>query len=191
MGIKKFLPFHASNVYEFVDPDTGYKYSAETMGKLVSQINMYRLNNGLAPIEAVGDVVENYLCGLGVNSGRCKDVELNRSWVQYIKGGIALLKNMAFKKFCSDMEAEVRAAQCVKCEYNVFPDKGPFMDWADEIAVKQVGEKRVSVHNELGNCAACSCPLRAKVFIGGPVGPFNAEELEKMRKVNCWQLKVL
>lgn len=190
MSFRKFKAFTASASIEFKDPDTGHMFKAKTLSELYRNILMYRVQNNLEMIEYLPQVVENYQCSLPCNTGRCESASLERSISQYIRGGIALLHNMAFKKFASQEEAEARASQCVQCPNNVFPDKGAFMAWADDIAIQQVGERRTTRHNELGNCAACSCPLRSKVFIGGPLPAFPEEEVKEMRKVGCWQLRL-
>lgn len=188
--LKKFKPFQASGRIEFKDPDTGHIYTAPTTQELHRSIVMYRMQNQLEPIEALPDVVENYMCELGCNVGKCVTVELKRSWSHYIKGGIALVKNMAFRKYCTQEEAEKRAEQCVACVHNIFPDKGPFVSWVDDIAIQQVGERRTKRHNDLGSCAVCTCPLRSKVFVGTPLPGFPESEAQEMRKVKCWQLKL-
>lgn len=187
---KKFKPFEASSRIEFKDPDTGFIYIAKTLPELYVYIQKYRVQNGLPALDGLREVVENYLCTLPENRYKCNHVEVPRSFSMYIKGGIALLKNMAFSRFVPQKVAEERAAQCVGCEHNVFPDKGPFMRWADEIAVSQVGERKTALDAQLGNCAVCSCVLRSKCHYGGKLDPFPPEELVKLKSVKCWQLKL-
>lgn len=187
---KKFRPLESSSEYTFKDPDTGYVYKGKDIKDLYRQVILYRAQNQLEPLDELPIVIENYLCTLPCNAGKCSDRVLERSWSTWIKGGLALIRNMAFRRKAPLEVAEKRAAQCATCTYNYFPDKGPFVNFVDDIAIMQVGEVRTSKHNELGSCAVCSCPLRGKVFVGGDLPPFTDEQVEKMRAVKCWQLEL-
>lgn len=187
---KKFKPFEAPSSIEFKDPDTGHIYKSKTYAGLYKDIIQYRAQNNLEQIENLKETVENYICTLPENCNKCTGVELHRSFYQYIKGGVALVKNIAFRQFASLEVAEKRALQCVSCENNVFPDKDNFLAWSDNIAIMQVGERRSSLHDKLGNCAVCSCPLKSKVFVDGVLPAPTKEEEEGFKKVNCWQLGI-
>lgn len=188
---KKFKAFEASARLEFKDPDTGHMYSAKKLGDLYKDIIQYRVQNGLELIENLVETVENYICGLPENCNKCTGVELHRSFYTYIKGGIALIKNIAFKKYATQEVAEERAKQCVACKFNVFPDKDVFTKWSDDIAIMQVGERKTSLHEELASCEVCTCALRGKVFFDGTLPPFTDEEKEKLESVKCWQLSLV
>lgn len=190
MTFKKFKAFTASASIEFKDPDTGHVFKAKSLTELYRNIIMYRVQNNLEMIEYLPQVVENYQCSLPCNIGRCEEATLERSLAQTVRGGVALIYNMMFPRFATQEEAEARAEQCVKCPNNIFPDKGPFIAWSDDVAIQQVGERRTTRHNELGNCAACSCPMRSKVFVGGKLRKFPEDEVIEMRKVGCWQLRL-
>lgn len=189
--LRTLKPFEAFPTYTFRDPDTARIFGPYKEAKdLYVEIIQYREQNKLEPLEFLRETVEHYLCSLPENTHRCKSIELHRSAWTYVKGGIQLFKNMWYKNFVSQEVAEVRAAQCVKCPHNVFPDKNAFMAFADDVAISQVGEKKVSAHNQLASCEICSCPLRGKVFFGGTLPKFSDEEVNKMRAVSCWQLKL-
>lgn len=185
---RKFRAFEASGSYSFVDPDTGHKFAAPKLDDLYRDINNYRRQNRLEEIESLPLVVENYLCGLPENQHKCQPMILHRSITEYIRGGIHLIRNLAFPKFAKQEVAEARASQCIKCPLNIFPNKDHFVAWSDGIAIKEVGERRTSVHEQLGSCAGCGCPLKSKVFVAGPLKPFKDEEVKLMRPVGCWQL---
>lgn len=188
---KRLRAFEAPSYYVFKDPDTAFVYTARSREELVRSILSYREQNNLPPIEALNVVLENYWCGLPENNGKCQEhTTLNRSLMGYIRGGIALLQNMAFPSFATQDEADVRSEQCANCPYNSFPDRGPFLKWSDEVAVSCVGERKSKRHNDLGNCSVCTCPLRSKVFWNKPLEKFDDEQLVQLRKVNCWQLKL-
>lgn len=188
---RKFRAFEASSIFEFVDPDTGFKFKAGKLMDLYKDIILYRQQNNLTPIESLNHVVENYLCSLPENCNKCQENDtITRSFSQYIQGGIALLKNMAFKKYASQHVAETRGAQCSTCRFNVFPDKSGFLAWADDIAISQVGERKVSMASELGSCSVCQCPLRGKIFVADTLPKFPDDQVDKLKSVSCWQLKL-
>ena len=190
---RKFLPFQASSRLEFKDPDSGYIHTGKTLPELYTNIIRYRVQNGYELLEALPEVVDNYLCGLPENCNKCTGIEvkeLNRSFQQYIKGGVALLKNIIFRKFARLDVAEARAKQCISCKYNVFPDKDLFLEWSDNIAIMQVGERKVSVHEQLASCDVCTCNLRSKVFFDGKLDKFKDDEVVKLKSVKCWQLEL-
>lgn len=148
----------------------------------------YRKQNGLPEIELLPDVVENYLCTLPCHRGKCgRNTKLHRSVWTYLKGGVALLRNMLIENPVSRDEAERRASICSGCVFNVFPDKDRYVAWSDRVAEAAVPGKRLRYHNELGNCEVCTCTLKAKVWAPGPFS-LSSEEKEKMESVGCWQL---
>lgn len=187
----RFKAFEAPLFYTFTDPDTGRVFTDSSISSLATSIISYREQNTLPAIDKLKTVIENCTCALPENMHKCQEnKEISRSFSEYIKGGIMLLNNKMKKQFASQEVAEARAAQCLTCPNNSFPDKGPFLKWSDEIAIKQVGERRTSIHNLLGNCAVCSCPLRSKVFTADPLPPFSDDQVVELNKVDCWQLKL-
>ena len=185
-----FKPFQTSAVWEFLDPDTNYKHIGGTREELIRNIVKYRSNNQLDPIERLDIVVENYICSLPQNCGKCEPRKLSRGLMQYIKGGVALVQNIYYKEFVSLAEAEKRAALCISCSCNHFPDKDLFMAWSDEIALNSVGNRTVPDSHLLGNCLGCSCVLKAKVHYGGEIDLSKEEEvLIRACNKKCWQLK--
>lgn len=188
--LRKFIPFQASASFQFKDPDTGYFYKAPTLGQLYQDIDNYREQNNLEPIENLNFVVENYLCSLPENANRCCSRQMPTNVYTYIKGGIALAKNMLFKKFVTKEVAEKRAAQCITCPHNIFPDRDVFPAWSDTIAEMSVMDRKVSVQEKLGHCEVCKCLLKSKVFYDGTLDKFKEEDLVKLRGVDCWQLKL-
>lgn len=187
----QFKPFHTSKVWRFPDPDSGYMNVAENKADLIKSIVSYRGNNRLPPIEQLPRVLENYLCGLPENCGSCEPKPLERGFLMTLRGGMALLEWVTFphEHTATQEEAEKRAEQCAACKFNVFPDKGPFVAWADDIALACIGDKKTSWNAVLGNCEVCSCVLRAKVFYKGDP-KFTPEQREQAASVNCWQLQV-
>lgn len=187
---RKFRAFEASPTIEFRDPDTGHTYKAPTLTELYKNIVLYRLQNKLEPIELLRETVETYLCSLPENANKCQASEMHRSVMTYVKGGVQLFKNLIFRKYASQAVAEQRAQQCEKCEFNVQLDKSHLMEFADNLAIMQVGERRTSNRDKLGNCEVCTCSLRSKVFFAGALDKFKDEEVVKLKSVNCWQLKL-
>lgn len=192
--IKKFKPFHAPIRYYFVDPDTGHEYRALSDSTLAQQILSYRAQNNLPPIQNLSHVLENYWCSLPENTGSCEPVQLTRGWMQYIKGGVALLEYVFYgpKGMVPDEEASRRAGICISCPANVFPDPdnvSSFITWSDEVATHCTHGRSIPEASQLGNCQICSCLLKAKVFKKPPFGLSEAERKE-MKEVNpkCWQV---
>ena len=137
MGIiNKFKPFKTPYRWIFVDPDTQRAYSALTKKELFNQIINYRDQNKLAPIQALEHVIENYLCSLPENASNCEPEKLKRGWMSFIKGGVAVLENIFYgeKNMVSQEEADRRSEICLQCPNNVFPDRGGFVKWTDEVA---------------------------------------------------------
>lgn len=187
--IAKFKAFQVPSRYVFKDPDTGREFSGKDMKELFDQIIPYREQNRLPTIDALDHVIENYLCHLPENSGKCEARNLKRGWWQYLKGGISLLENLAYGKenMVEDSIAEERAKICIGCPNNVFPDKGGFLKWSDELAEAATGGRRIPSYDKIGNCSACSCVLKAKTFFKGP---FKLTDKEKSKLPDfCWMLK--
>lgn len=190
-SLPKFKPLEAPDRYFFVDPDTGRRFQAYTKDAIVKQIVSYRAQNELEPLEYLGVVIDAYMCSLPEFKHKCEQSEpFSRDFFGYIQGGIALIKNVFYgdKHMVNQIVADSRADQCVKCKFNVFPDKGPFLKWSDNIAEASTHGRKSRHYNDLGNCEVCSCPLKAKVWYKGS-SDFCEEEVKKFKEVNCWQLK--
>lgn len=185
----KFAPFQGPRVYRFRDPNVRTKrYEAQSMPALLALIKGYREQNELPPIEYLDVVVENYLCKLPEHQGACVPRSpLKRGLFMTLKGGVALIANMFYNKTVEQEVADERSGICAGCPENAFPDKGPFIAWSDELAELSVGDKRSKHHDELGNCAVCSCPMRPKVFYPGPF-KFTKNQMKDFPDF-CWQKK--
>ena len=185
----KFKPFCAPLNYRFRDPNTGFKFEAASEKELVSRIRSYRQQNNLEPLEFLEAVIENYLCHRPENVGGCTQRgEFKRGVFAYLKGGLVLLKNLAYKSYVSQEVADKRAALCLQCPKNVFPDKDRFIKWSDSVAEASVGDRKAKGHELLGNCDVCSCVNKAKVWYPGPFTP-TKEELAQFPDF-CWQKQV-
>jgi hypothetical protein len=183
----RLYPFEAFSTFEFKDPDTGYQYREASMQALLTHIIRYRVQNQLPLLDELGLTVENYLCSLPCHKGKCVSAPpLKRGFLAYFRGGIALIKKMIYNETVSQDEADRRGLICVTCPHNVFPDKGPFLHWSDQVAEASVGDRKSKYHERLGSCEVCSCTLKAKVFFRGDMG-ITAEQTAQMRKVKCWQ----
>lgn len=190
--MKKFLSITAPKRWVFKDPDSGREFEGNTKRDLVERIISYRSQNELPLIENISAVIDNYLCEQPENFGSCFDDPLPRGLMQYFRGGIALVKQLMYNNFVRQYTADLRAAQCIRCPNNVFPsnNKAAFEKWSDDLAEQTVGDRKSQYHILLGNCIACTCPLRAKVFYGDKI-TLTPEEKEKVIKVmpTCWQLE--
>ncbi len=82
--------------------------------------------------------------------------------------------------------AESRAAICLTCPKNIFPDKGPFVAWCDSIAEAMTGGRTTSLDAKLGSCDVCSCVIKAKVHYGGDMH-LSDEEKQQLPDY-CWML---
>lgn len=190
-SLLKFKALEAPDKYLFIDPDTKREFQASTKADIIKQIVSYRAQNELEPLEYLGVVIEAYMCSLPKYRHKCEPAPpFHRSIFAYMTGGIALLKNMFYgeKHIVSPAIADARAEQCITCKFNVFPDKSEFLKWSDSVAEACTNGRKVKHYNELGNCAVCSCPLRAKVWYKGKER-FSNKELIKFEEVSCWQLK--
>lgn len=191
--LQKFRAFEAPIKYDFKDPDTGLLFQASSEQELTSQIIAYRAQNNLEPIDGLHIVLENYWCQQAQNAGKCQNCteEITRGFTTYIKGGIALLKTMMFKRFASQEVAEARAKQCSTCRYNVAIEKtDAFFKWSNDIAIQCVGQRKTSLDDKIYVCAVCTCVLKSKVHIQQPLDPFTPKQVERMKSVNCWQLSL-
>lgn len=184
-------PFMAPRRPVFIDPDTHRRIVGKTKVELVQKIVTYRAQNDLEPIENLDMVLDNYWANLPENKGLTEDVTLERGLLTYLKGGLTLVKTMLFPQFVSTEVADTRAEICVDCPKNIFPeDKGAFASWADDIAEHATGNRKSKYHDELGNCAVCSCNLRALVHYGGKFDPESEEDLKQYPDF-CWKLHEL
>ena len=162
-------------------------FHANTFSGLKQHVISYRKQNRLEELEEIDIILEHYLCTLPENLGKCEERDMPKGFGMYLKGGLALVKMLLFKQVSPMQIAEARAAQCVKCPFNTFPDKVGFPKWASDVAEKCTNGKKTTKHEELGECGVCGCNLRAKVFYGGKID-LTEEEKVKMKTVNCWQL---
>jgi hypothetical protein len=191
-SLLKFKPLEAPHHYLFKDPDTGRMFQARKKDDLVKQIVAYRAQNEFEPLEYLGVVIDAYMCSLPEFRYKCEPADtFSRGVFGYISGGIALLKNMFYgeRNMVNQRVADARASQCMFCKFNVFPDKGAFLRWSDEVAEASTHGRKSLYYNKLGNCQVCSCPLKAKVWYKGTDEKHSEEEIEKFKQVDCWQIK--
>lgn len=191
MQLLRLHPCAAPKRYIFEDPDTHRKFNASNKESLVRAIVAYRAANGLHPIKRLEIVLDHYWASLPENKENAQVAPpMKRGWLAYIKGGITLLDNLWYgpKRLVDQKTADERARQCSTCRFNHFPDKGPFVEWADKIAQASVGDLKTPYDEQLGNCAVCSCVNRAKVWYKGVFRPSD-EEYKKFKLVDCWQTK--
>lgn len=193
MKLLRLRPSAAPRRYIFTDPDTNRKFKAESREALIKAIVAYRSANGLEPIKRLEIVLDHYWATLPENIGNTEIApKLERGWLAYVKGGLTMLDYLYYgeKKLVNQETADKRAKQCASCKYNIFPDKGPFIEWVDGIAKASVGEKATPYDDDLGNCEVCSCVNRAKVWYRGKFEP-SEKEIKKFKEVDCWQLRVI
>lgn len=193
---KRFKPEESPKRYVYIDPDTNRSFGIDTpvtsQTELINLITQYRANNALEPILNLKSVLENFLCGMPENAGKCVNYTLKRNLQAYIKGGIALVKDMLYgpEARVTQEVAENRAEICKKCPFNVIPpEKSWFIQSTDEAVKTYLGDN-ISTKNDafLGNCQVCSCVLPFKVHVKGPF-ELNQGEINQMSTVGCWQLK--
>jgi hypothetical protein len=189
MTFLQFNKFNAPRTFKFKDPDVRNKtYVGVSYEDLYRKIRGYRSQNELPEIPYLETVVEHYLCNLPEHIGSCRPrPPLKRGLIPTIKGGIALIANLMYSKFVPQETADARSYVCFTCPKNVFPDKGKFIQWSDDIAEMSVGSRKAKYHEGLGNCGVCSCPMRAKVWYTGPF-KFPKKQLEEFPDF-CWQKK--
>lgn len=189
----KFKAFCGAKRWYFPDPDnTDHMHEGATRAELVRNIVFYRSQNQLPFIEELHTVLDSYLCSRAENIGACSPLPLRRGLYGFLRGGVALISNVWYNKTVSQEEADRRSEICKDCINNVFPDKGPFIKWSDEMAVASVGDKKSKYHDDLGNCEICTCPLRAKVWFDEKI-TLTSKEKQAMKESTsgrCWQLKV-
>lgn len=193
---KRFKPEETPKRWIYIDPDTNRSFGIDSpvtsQAELINLIEQYRANNDFEPIKNLKSVLENFLCGLPENGGKCISYTLKRNLQSYLKGGIALIKDMLYgvEMRVSQDEAEKRAEICKKCPFNVIPpEKSWFIQSTDEAVKTYLGDN-IKTENDsfLGNCQVCSCVLPFKVHVKGPF-ELNPEEKGKMDSVGCWQSK--
>lgn len=189
MIVKKLKPFLAPLKVQFVDPDTGHKYTAKTRTELVQKIVNYRAQNELEPIENLNLVLENYFCSLPENKHLCEVTALGRGFMGYVKGAVTIVYNMLLKNYVSQEEADRRASICIQCPHNVFPiSKDAFMSWSDELSYHTLGDRKTQFDNELGSCDVCTCPLRTKIWNGEVVR--ESDETNAKFPDFCWNKRI-
>lgn len=181
------------HTWEFRDPNSGFLYTAPTKKELLEYIVSYRTQNELPAIEFLPVVVENYMCRIKANMHLCEKRVMRRGIMQYLQGGLYMFKSMFSGKFVSQEEADRRSEVCKECPLNFFPtneaEKSKLIAWSDNLAESNIGSKKSAHHEALGNCEACSCTLRLKVWVEPPF-KLASNELVKIRAANksCWQL---
>jgi hypothetical protein len=188
---RKLKPLREPARYIFKDPDSGREFQQNTRQALINEVVNYRINNRLEAIENLNLVLENYWCSLPENIALCDVFNLKRGWTDYLKGGIALLKDSLYPadSRVTQEEAEERALICKQCPYNVRPTKTGAFQVADDVVETYLGKGTTTSSDKfLGTCSVCTCPLRFKVHVKGP---FDIDHMQrdKMVKVSCWQLK--
>ena len=132
MKLLRLIPSAVPKRYIFQDPDTKRNFKADSREALTKAIVSYRAANGLERIKRLEIVLDHYWATLPENIGNTEVAPtLERGWLAYMKGGLTLLDYLRYgeKQLVNQITADKRAVQCVSCKYNIFPDKGPFLEW--------------------------------------------------------------
>lgn len=191
--LRKFKPFLSPSSFIFQDPDTGRKLVAVDRKSLVRHIVAYRAQNQLPIIERLDLVLENYLCEQPMNRHACQEIsdKDSRGLLYYVKGGIKLIRQMLYKSYAQQEEADRRSAICVTCKYNKADPSPAYPKWLAEVVTKSIGSRRSLHHDKLYTCSVCDCPLAAKVWYGAKDLEIPHDQLTKMREVGCWQPELI
>lgn len=188
MAFLEFKAFHGPRSgWSFRDPDTGFLMTAPTQEKLTQLVRDHRAANSKPPIDFLSKVIENCVCQEPDNKPHCEPVSFDRSIMQYLRGGMALLMNVFYgeENMVAPAEAERRASICERCPYNVDkPDTPNYEEWSNDMASRMRGPRRTSVDPKLKNCAICTCNLKAKVWLKNAA--MQPEEEVKAPE-ECWQ----
>lgn len=188
--LKKFSILQSPAKWHFKNPEDGHTIQGLNLADTANKVRMYRAQNEHEPLEYLESIIENYLCMLPANRGCCEKMPpLKRGLYTTIKAGVLLVKQMLYNSFASQEVADIRALICVKCPLNVFPDKSAFIAWADSIAGMTTDGRRSKYHDQLGNCIACTCLLRSKIFFNEKI-KLKPKVEKQMRDTTpaCWQL---
>lgn len=181
----KFKPFQGPAQFVFKDPDSGTVFKEDSKKLLIDRIRAYRFQNGYEEIEFLGDVLENYWCSLPENVGRCQNRLLERGLLPSLKAGLVLIKNYVYGSYVSAKESARRASICIQCPHNILSEDKGLIAWQDSIAYHSLKDHKTPFDKKLGTCEVCSCPLKAKVHLGGNLG--LKEEVRKKLPDYCWQ----
>lgn len=126
----------------------------------------------------------------------------HRKLSQYLSGTAAWVKLKALMAagqpaFVDRDLAMANATICGECSYNKFPKKSEAMATTDammEDLAKETGGLPEELEAKLGNCWACTCSLKALVWLNPNVvveSMSGKEAAVLRRQPQCWKLKYL
>lgn len=187
---RRFAPCVAPKQFYFKDPTSGRRFDGSSIQDVAAKVRTYRMQNEFHDLPYLEAVIENFLCKQSENQGGCEALpKLKRGLMETLQGGVAILKSMMYESFAPQEKADARSTICLTCPLNEFPDKGPFVQWINDIAEDSVGDRKSKYHDELGVCAGCGCPIRSKVFYNEPI-KLNKRQKKviEQSQPSCWQL---
>lgn len=183
--------------WEYVERETGYRFSADTFGGLVEKVAEHRKYKGLDP-EQTERLIESQLCmKLGYGTVCVKepgDPEPVTDRTTKLTGDMVVAINRAVFKFVGDgmnfvdaEESSRRAQICRSCPFN-----------------KPINQCSCSLFYKLLNgvlppsrkldglevCSACGCSLKAKVLLSADTIRQSTQPDTKF-PVWCWQKEIL
>jgi hypothetical protein len=177
--------------------ETGHKFHGWTFHALREQVVAHLKANQLPIPLNLDSILEDQACQ-GMPRGVCRETDPAKAFLANMKLTWAVLKagtqsigSWALGGFnkVEKAQAEFRAATCVRCPHNRFPEGcSPCQsDSLHKLVYSLVGAERTVHHDQLHACDRCGCGLRVKIWAplkhilkSSPMLPYPA---------HCWILK--
>jgi hypothetical protein len=176
---------------------TGQNFHGWTFAELKRKVTEHLRANSLPIPTDLDSVLEDQACQ-GMPSGVCREMDPAKAFLANMKLSWAILKEgtksigswalSGFDKVSVD-QAEFRAATCVSCPHNRFPDGcSPCQsDSLHKLVFSLVGAAKTTRHNQLHACDRCGCGLRVKVW--APLNHILKSTPMLPYPAHCWIVK--
>jgi hypothetical protein len=175
--------------WRYIQPETGFEFSASTLRVVVQKVTEHRKANGL-PVGDPRSEIEDFVCAqLPAGSDNCThvldgDYALKTHFtMDDVKRFIQAAVNALGSRGLADQEtAEARAKTCAACPLNTSVSgcwrcKG-LADWL----FKLIGARTTAHDSRLNQCGVCGCSLKAKIWLPQDV----AQDVSKGYKFPSW-----
>jgi len=158
--------------WRYIQPETGFEFTASTLREVVKRVTAHREANGLAIGDPSADIQDFVCAQLPLGSEDCihvieGDYAVKTKFTmddvkRFIQAAVAALGS---RGLVDQPEAERRAAICASCPLNTNVKGCWRCRGLAEWLFKLIGARTTAHGSRLNQCGVCGCAIKAKIWL--------------------------
>jgi hypothetical protein len=158
--------------WRYIQPETGFEFTASTLREVVKKVTAHREANGIAIGDPSADIQDFVCAQLPLGSEDCihvieGDYAVKTKFTmddvkRFIQAAVAALGS---RGLVDQPEAERRAAICASCPLNTNVKGCWRCRGLAEWLFKLIGARTTAHGSRLNQCGVCGCAIKAKIWL--------------------------